>query len=155
MPTVESLESILISSPSGMSAIYLEKGVPRNVCQNLTNLALAQGAQLVGQPEGLPKTPDSQPEPVEDDADTVNLDDPIDDIPGLDLKPNTDDKEPQNDRADQILDAVKLIYQTGDTKALTVGGDPRVRPLEELLGFDITSEERDTAVDAYRESESD
>ena len=48
-------------------------------------------------------------------------------------------------RQEAILDAIRLVIEAGDESALTTTGFPKVPALEEILGFNITAEERDVA----------
>lgn len=49
------------------------------------------------------------------------------------------------DREAEILDAVRLIVGEDDKSKLIASGAPSVEALEDLLGYDISSTERDTA----------
>lgn len=49
------------------------------------------------------------------------------------------------DREAEILDAVQMLIAEDDRSKLIASGAPSVEALEELLGYDITSLERDTA----------
>jgi len=53
-------------------------------------------------------------------------------------------------RAGLILDAVQMILEEVDDSKLIASGAPKVDVLEDLLGFDITSAERDIAFDQVR-----
>lgn len=64
--------------------------------------------------------------------------------------PLTDKTKPvleknQVDREAEILDAVRILIDENDRSKLIASGAPSVEALEDLLGYDITSAERDTA----------
>lgn len=56
------------------------------------------------------------------------------------------------DRIDEITSAIQLLLDEGDEKNFTSLGDPKVKPIERVLGYDITAEERDQAWDAMQGS---
>ena len=59
-------------------------------------------------------------------------------------KPKPPAKTPE-ERAAEILAAVRIVLELKDPSKLIASGAPKVEVLEELLGFDITSDERDIA----------
>ena len=50
-----------------------------------------------------------------------------------------------NLRNTAIEDATRLVMESGDTENLIASGAPKVPVLEQILGYDITAEERDVA----------
>lgn len=54
------------------------------------------------------------------------------------------------DRADEITSAIQLLLDEGDETNFTSMGDPKVKPIERILGYDITAEERDTAWEMFQ-----
>ena len=48
-------------------------------------------------------------------------------------------------REESILEATRLVMESGDTENLIASGAPKVPVLEEILGYNITAEERDVA----------
>ena len=58
--------------------------------------------------------------------------------------------EPERDRGDretEISNAVNMLLEENDASKLIASGAPSVEAVEALLGFDITSAERDLAYD--------
>lgn len=49
------------------------------------------------------------------------------------------------DRVEEITNAIQTLLDEGDEKNFTSMGDPKVKPIERILGYDITAEERDQA----------
>lgn len=49
------------------------------------------------------------------------------------------------DRVEEIASAIQLLLDEGDEKNFTSMGDPKVKPIESVLGYSITAEERDQA----------
>jgi len=58
--------------------------------------------------------------------------------------------KPAPDREAEILDAVGILIDENDKSKLIASGAPSVEALEDLLGYDITSAERDTAYEQVR-----
>ncbi len=58
--------------------------------------------------------------------------------------PQAESPEPL-DREAEILDAVHMLVDEDNKSKLIASGAPSVEAIEELLGFDIISAERDTA----------
>ena len=48
-------------------------------------------------------------------------------------------------REEAILNATRLVREAGDPDNLIASGAPKVPVLEQILGYDITAEERDVA----------
>lgn len=57
------------------------------------------------------------------------------------------------DRIDEITNAIQLLLDEGDEKNFTSLGDPKVKPIERILGYDITADERDQAWGTIQGSE--
>jgi len=69
------------------------------------------------------------------------------------VKPTPDSDPPDGDPGDreaEILDAVDILVDENDKSKLIASGAPSVEALEDLLGYDITSAERDTAYEQVR-----
>ena len=49
------------------------------------------------------------------------------------------------DRIEEIANAIQTLLDEGDEKNFTSMGDPKVKPIEKVLGYDITAAERDAA----------
>jgi len=49
------------------------------------------------------------------------------------------------DRVEEIAAAIQTLLDEGDEKNFTSMGDPKVKPIERVLGYDITASERDAA----------
>jgi hypothetical protein len=49
------------------------------------------------------------------------------------------------DRNEEIAAAIQTLLDEGDEKNFTSMGDPKVKPIERVLGYDITAAERDAA----------
>jgi hypothetical protein len=166
MTRIQAPKKMRVAGAKGMHIMVLQAGEVRSVNDDLAIAAQRKGCIVLqagqapidfsvqGAPESKPDQETQDPD-EDDPADSIQLDDPVDDIPGLAdaLAPEPVVEPVDAERIEQVVDAIKLIYQTGNDKALTVGGDPKVKPLEEILGFDITSEERDAGLKAYREQE--
>lgn len=70
-------------------------------------------------------------------------------------KPKAVEKTPPvaktpEERAAEILAAVRIVLEEKDDSKMTTSGAPKVEALEELLGFDLTSSERDIAFEQTR-----
>ena len=67
----------------------------------------------------------------------------------IDFDPKTmvlwDGPKVEAKRKEAILDATRLVMDSGDTENLIASGAPKVPVLEEILGYDITADERDVA----------
>ncbi len=59
-------------------------------------------------------------------------------------KPKPPGKTPE-ERAAEILAAVRIVLELKDASKLTASGAPKVEVLAELLGFDVTLAERNRA----------
>lgn len=57
------------------------------------------------------------------------------------------------DRISEITTAIQTLLDEGDEKNFTSMGDPKVKPIERVLGYDITAQERDEAWEALQGSE--
>ena len=49
------------------------------------------------------------------------------------------------DRNEEIAAAIQTLLDEGDERNFTSMGDPKVKPIERVLGYDITAAERDAA----------
>jgi hypothetical protein len=49
------------------------------------------------------------------------------------------------DRIEEITNAIQTLLDEGDESNFTSMGDPKVKPIERILGYDITASERDAA----------
>ena len=106
-----------VSSLTGQSA-WFEAGVAREVPPPLVDECISMGAYPVGE-----KKPTQKPAVEAIEVDEVS----------------------SEDQAMEIITAIEQLVEQGDTKAFSKNGDPRVRNLEKILGYDITSEQRDVA----------
>ncbi len=110
-------KAIHVSSLSGQ-AVWFEAGVEREVPPPLVDECIAMGAYPVGE-----KKPTQKPAVEAIEVDEVS----------------------SEDRTMEIITAIEQLVEEGDTKAFSKTGDPKVRRLEKILGYDITSEQRDIA----------
>ena len=109
-----------VSSTTGQSA-WFEAGVAQEVPPPLVDECIAAGAYLVGEQPQIKQavaTPASE---------------------------NSVDGVSEEDSAMEILAAIEQLMEKGDNKAFSKNGDPRVQSIEKILGYDITSKQRDTA----------
>ena len=106
-----------VSSLTGQSA-WFEAGVAREVPPPLVDECIAMGAYPVGE-----KKPTQKPAVEAIEVDEVS----------------------SEDRTMEIITAIEQLVEQGDIKAFSKTGDPKVRSLEKILGYDITSEQRDIA----------
>jgi len=112
-------KALHIASLSGQS-VWFEAGVAQEVPPLIVDECIAAGAYPVGK---QPQTKKS----VATSA-TVEVDEVSDE-----------------DQAMEIMAAIEQLMDKGDNKAFSKNGDPRVRSIEKILGYDITSQQRDTA----------
>jgi hypothetical protein len=106
-----------VSSLTGQSA-WFEAGVAIEVPPPLVDECIAMGAYPAGK-----KKPAQNPAAVSVEVDEVS----------------------NEDRTMEIVTAIEQLVELGDTKAFSKNGEPKVRSLEKVLGYDITSEQRDIA----------
>jgi len=107
-----------VSSTTGQSA-WFEAGVAQEVPPPLVDECIAAGAYPVGE-----KKPAQKPAAEKVEVNTVS----------------------DEDRIMEIVTAIEQLIETGDTKAFSKNtGEPKVRSLEKVLGYDITPEQRDVA----------
>jgi hypothetical protein len=107
-----------VSSTTGQSA-WFEAGVAQEVPPPLVDECIAAGAY----PVGSKKT-----------AKTAAV------------KEVVIDEVSDEDRTMEIVSAIEQLIEEGDTKAFSKNtGEPKVRSLEKVLGYDITPEQRDVA----------
>jgi hypothetical protein len=107
-----------VSSTTGQSA-WFEAGVAREVPLPLVDQCIAAGAYPVGEKKSAQK-PASEKVEVDEVSD--------------------------EDRIMEIVTAIEQLVEKGDTKAFSKNtGEPKVRSLEKVLGYDITPEQRDVA----------
>jgi len=110
-------KAIHVSSTSGQSA-WFEAGVAREVPPPLVDECIAMGAYPVGE-----KRTAQKPAAAKIEVDEVS----------------------DEDRTMEIVSAIEQLVEQGDIQAFSKTGDPKVRSLEKILGYDITSEQRDVA----------
>lgn len=111
-------EAMHVSSTAGQS-VWFEVGVAREVPPPLVDECIAMGAYPVGE-----KKPAQKPAAEKVEVNTVS----------------------DEDRIMEIVTAIEQLIETGDTKAFSKNtGEPKVRSLEKVLGYDITPEQRDVA----------
>ena len=108
MPRVQATVSCRIISKSGIHILPMAAGQTRDIDASLLAVALAAGCMIVPE-EGAPTLAAAPPglRPAEAEVDPATL-----------LAP--------------VVDAIKLLFQTGDTRCLTVNGDPKDKAIEEL-----------------------
>ena len=106
-----------VSSTTGQSA-WFEAGVAQEVPPPLVDECIAAGAY----PVGSKKT-----------AKTAAV------------KEVVIDEVSDEDRIMEIVSAIEQLVEEGDTKSFSKNGDPKVRSLEKILGYDITQLQRDIA----------
>jgi hypothetical protein len=107
-----------VSSTTGQSA-WFEAGVAQEVPPPLVDECIAAGAY----PVGSKKT-----------ATTAAV------------KEVLIDEVSDEDRTMEIVSAIEQLVEEGDTKSFSKNtGEPKVRSLEKVLGYDITPEQRDAA----------
>jgi hypothetical protein len=112
-------KALHIASLSGQS-VWFEAGVAQEVPPLIVDECIAAGAYPVGK---QPQTKKSVATPA-----TVEVDEVSDE-----------------DRAMEIGAAIEQMMEKGDEKLFSKNGEPRVRSIEKILGYDITSKQRDTA----------
>jgi len=56
------------------------------------------------------------------------------------------------DRMEEITGAIQTLLDEGDDTNFTSMGDPKVKPIERILGYDISAEERNQAWELTRGS---
>jgi hypothetical protein len=95
--------------------VRFEAGVARVVPPSIIQLCESMGAYPVGE---KPKSA-----PAEDVVDAVS----------------------DSDRAIEIVSAIGQLLDQGKTKNFSKTGEPKVRSIEAILGYDITADERDAA----------
>jgi|TARA_R110000803_G_scaffold86857_2_gene153358 hypothetical protein len=106
-----------VSSTTGQSA-WFEAGVAQEVPPPLVDECIAAGAY----PVGSKKT-----------AKTAAV------------KEVVIDEVSDEDRTMEIVSAIEQLVEEGDTKSFSKNGEPKVRSLEKILGYDITQLQRDIA----------
>ncbi|MDB9972353.1 hypothetical protein OAD64_00270 [Oceanospirillaceae bacterium] len=114
-------KAIYVSSMTGQSA-WFEAGVAREVPPPLVDECIAAGAYLVGK----------QPQIKQAVATETASENSVDGVS-------------EEDRAMEIVAAIEQLMEKGDNKAFSKNGDPRVQSIEKILGYDITSKQRDAA----------
>lgn len=136
MPRVQSPQNTRVTSDNGVRALLFQAGEVRTVPQHLLANCIAKGCiELQDGQEPFDFNPRFEQPPTQAAG-----------------KSNETDKV--NDKVvEQIADAVKLIFQTGDTGQLTVAGDPKVKAIEALLGHTISRAERELGLALFREQE--
>lgn len=65
------------------------------------------------------------------------------------VKEVVDDQLPQFDRKKAILDAIDGLMETTDEANFTGDGKPNATKLSEIVGFTVSSDERNTLWDEY------
>ena len=95
--------------------VRFEPGVEREVPPSIVDLCKSLGAYEAG------LKPD--PAPTEEAVDEVS----------------------GSDRAIEIVSAIEQLLDMGNTKHFSKTGEPKVRSIEAILGYDITADERDQA----------
>lgn len=112
-----SKNSMLVSSVSGQSA-WFEAGVAREVPQSLVDQCIELGAY-----------PHDQKEPAVVDA-------------GDQIEVNEVSNE---DRIMEVVSACEVLVAEGNEANFSKNDEPKVRALENVLGYDITADQRDEA----------
>ena len=124
---IQAMVDVWLMSSDGIHCMLLKAGDVREVNAALLPVALSSGCIPLSSGQAaidLPAEPEPDREWAKADA-----------------------------KANEILDAIKLIFQLGDTSNLTVTGDPKIKAIEELLGYTISRAERDEALSAFRADE--
>lgn len=106
-----------VSSTTGQSA-WFEAGVAREVPSGLVDECIAMGAYPVGGKK------------------TAKV---------AAVKEVVVDEVSDEDRTMEIVSAIEQLVEEGDTKSFSKNGEPKVRSLEKILGYDITQLQRDIA----------
>jgi len=114
-------KALHIASLSGQS-VWFEAGVAQEVPPLIVDECIAAGAYPVGKQPQINKSV-AEPAPLAVEMDEVS----------------------EEDRAMEIAAAIEQLMNKGDDKAFSKNGEPRVRSIEKILGYDITSKQRDTA----------
>ena len=128
---IQAPSAMRLVSPDGVHCMQLTAGEVREVNAVMLLVALSKGCLVI------------------DDNPIMEAPLPNPEAAPLDVDVTADDGIPA------ILDAIKLLFQLGDASKLTVNGDPKIRAIEELLGFTISRLERDKALALYREEAED
>lgn len=143
MPVVSSPRDLRLVSPGGSAVIFLRAGVPRKLSETMAIEARRKGAVILPgedatEPTGEPMTGTAGEEVAETaGGGAVELaGEPV-------AEPETPD------RIIALVDAMRVIYNSGDAEKLTRNGEPRAKALEELTGFAATAEERAQAQEQY------
>tara|TARA_R110002074_G_scaffold41564_3_gene110004 strand:- start:1827 stop:2195 length:369 start_codon:yes stop_codon:yes gene_type:complete len=110
-------KALHVASTSGQ-AVWFEAGVAQEVPPLLVDECIAMGAYPVGGKKAAIKVA----------AKEVEIDEVSDE-----------------DRTMEIATAIEQLIEQGNVKSFSKNGEPKVRSLEKILGYDITQLQRDIA----------